>query len=126
MLHNNRPPVAADTNPHRPRPASWPPAACDAAAIAANASPTSDPDGSRRVNDGASHNAQRMKCARIRSARAANRDNQARTVERGTPNAAAICRCPCPTAHAASALPITAAKSPRRSNTVAGSSTCVA
>ena len=71
-------------------------------------------------SSGSSANAHREKCARIASASRANRRSQPRTVSFGTPSRSAIGRCPAPAALAASAAPITATASRRRSKHSSG------
>jgi hypothetical protein len=66
---------------------------------------------------GSSQAASLAKCPAISSARAANRRSQPRTVVAGTSSSTAIGRCPDPAALASSALPITLARSRRRSST---------
>lgn len=64
--------------------------------------------------------------AKTRSATTAIRRSQPRTVEAGTASSTATRRCPSPLALASNPAPITVTASARRSNTLAGSSTCVA
>lgn len=56
VLHNSRPPVAADANRHT----DVAPTACAAATIAVTASPTAVPAGSIPASDGSAHNAHRV------------------------------------------------------------------
>ena len=86
MLHNNRPPVAAEANCQL----DCAPAACAAATTATTASPIAVPAGSITDTPGPFHNAQPVKCARTRSTTVANLDSQPRTVDLATPNRRAI------------------------------------
>jgi hypothetical protein len=101
VLHSSRPPVAADANTHRQPIPSRLAAASPAAPTAATASANGLPDGSRRTNPASSHNAQRHRSCDRKPAlrgRSANRVNHPRNVERGTPTAATMRRCPKPAA----------------------------
>lgn len=100
--------------------------AAAAASIAASASAHADPAGPGNTGSGASARHQRVNTTRTASTRPAKRRNQPRTVSAGRPSSAAIRRCPSPAALAASAAPITATVSARRTSTNTGSSTCVA
>ena len=82
---------------------------------AATASAHPDPAGPGNTGSGASARHHRVNTTRTASTRAAKRRNQPRTVSGGRPSSAAIRRCPTPAAFAASAAPITAAVSARRS-----------
>lgn len=92
---------------------------------AAIASAHADPAGPGNTGSGASARHHQVNTARTASTRAAKRRNQPRTVAGARSSRAAIRRCPSPTAFAASAAPITAAVSARRTSTSTGSSTCV-
>ena len=94
-------------------------------AIASNASATSLPAGSTAPNSGSNTTAQRVKCARIHSARSANLRSQPRTVSGYAPNRAAIRRNPSPATFASIASPITDTSSCRRANASRGNNTCV-
>jgi len=124
-LHSNLHAVAADANSHRQPIPSQTAAARPATTTAVTASATGLPDGAIRTRPTSSHNAHRTRCARTFSATEANRDSQPRTVDRDTPTVAEMRRCPNPAAFNSNALPIVAAKSPRRASIDAGSSTCV-
>ena len=63
---------------------------CAAVATAARASPNGDPHGEIASRQGSSQYAQRVKCARIRSARWSSRAVQPRTVERARPSPRAM------------------------------------
>jgi len=135
LIHNqgqdtvsNRPFVTADAASHGDTAPSCGHRAATATAaptIAATASANSDPaaagnTGSGQVSTSSAVNATRTACAR-----AANRRNQPRTVSGGRPSTTAIARHPAPAAFAASAAPITSARSARRANATTGSNTCV-
>ena len=82
-----------------------------ATAIASNASTTTLPAAKIGPSIGSSTTAERVNSARITSAFASNRRTQPRTVPAGTPNRAAIGRCPSPPACASIAAPITSTSS---------------
>ncbi len=125
-MQSSRPPVAADANCHRPPDPPRLLAASPTAPTAATTSPTTLDDGSIRTSPGSNQYAHLVTCDRTRSATSTSRESQPRTVERASPNLAAIGRHPHPCARSSTARPIVAAHSPRRSSIVAGSSTCVA
>jgi hypothetical protein len=66
-----------------------------------------------------------VNAVKTRSALAAIRPDQPRTVETGRPTRAATRRYPHPPARTSNAAPITPAPSARRDNTVSGDNTCV-
>jgi hypothetical protein len=106
-------------------PGHRPATAAAAAATATSASASGDPAGSSGTGSALTA-ATRVNTSRTCPARPAARRSQPRTVSSGTCSARAIRRCPRPRAAAASAAPITAASSGRRSSSRAGSSMCVA
>jgi hypothetical protein len=124
---NNRPPDTAAAHGHSGtvNTANRPATAAAAAPIAATASAHTPPAGPGITGSAATARNNTVNHRRTASTRPANRRSQPRTVSAGRPNAAAIRRCPTPAALAASAAPITATASARRSNNPAGSSTCV-
>ena len=109
-MANNSPPESNAANDHTARPGPNRNTHDRAATpIASNASANPSPAGKIGPNSASNTNAQRVKCARIASAFAANRASHRRTVLTGTPNSAAIRRYPRRRARASIAAPITAA-----------------
>lgn len=125
---NNRPPVAADAaNQGDTAPSCGHRSATAAAAptTAATASANRDPAGAGTPGSGPVSTNNTVNATRTASARPANRRSQPRTVSAGLPSRAAITRYPPPAARAASAAPITSARSARRNSATTGSSTWV-
>jgi hypothetical protein len=125
---SNRPPLAAQASHHNgtsPMPGQREAAATDAPATAATAS--ANPEGADAGGTGSTPTATSnpVKKARTCPARELNRRSHPRTVSTGRPHTAAIDRAPAPAAFAASAAPITSARSTRLSSTNTGRSTCV-
>ena len=128
VLPSSRPPENRDAISHGPAGSASPNRnthALPVIAIASNASATPPPAGMIAPSSGSSTTAQRVKCARISSARPANLRSQPRTVSGYAPNRAAIDRNPSPATFASIADPITATSSCRRKNASCGNNTCV-
>ena len=126
MLASSPPADNLEATSHGPAGPNRSTHALAATAIASNASATSPPAGSIAPSSGSNATAQRVKCARIGSARSANRRSQPRTVSGYAPTRAAIRRNPSPaTTFASIASPITDTSSWRRENASSGSNTCV-
>src|SRR5450432_412676 len=114
VLPSSRPPENRDAISHGPAGSADPNRNTHARAviaIASNASATPPPAGMIAPSSGSSATAHRVKCARISSARPANRRSQPRTVSGHAPNRAAIGRNPSPATFASIASPITATSS---------------
>jgi hypothetical protein len=125
---NNLPPEAADAASHGDTAPSTGHRAATAPAaptIAATASPTSDLAGAGITGSGPHSANSTVNTTRTASARSANRRSQPRTVSCGRPSQPAIARTPVPLAFAASAAPITSARSARRARPNTGNNTCV-
>jgi hypothetical protein len=105
--------------PNRRRTAAAP------APTAATASAKAEPAGATGAGSASNSCTNRVNVAETRSALAAIRPSQPRTVEVGRPTRAATRRYPHPHARASNAAPITSAASARRDNTVNGANTCV-
>jgi hypothetical protein len=105
--------------PNRRRTAAAP------APTAATASAKAEPAGAAGAGSASNSCTNRVNAAKTRSALAAIRPSQPRTVEAGRPTRAATRRYPHPHARASNAAPITSAASARRDNTVNGANTCV-
>ena len=99
--------------------------AADPAPTAATASAKAEPAGATGAGSASNSCTNRVNTAQIRSALAAIRANQPRTVEVGRPTRTATRRYPHPRARASNAAPITSTPSARRDNTVNGDNTCV-
>lgn len=97
--------------------------AAAAPAIAATASATTVPAAAGTTGSTPASTSSTVKNDRTRPALAANRRHQPRTVSAGRPSIAATARTPEPRALAASAAPITSARSARRNSTLTGSRT---
>lgn len=92
MLESSRPRLAADANRHGSTGANRNDAARAATAIASTASPTADPAGVTAPNIGSRPWANTLNQTRTASALRANRRNQPRTVDTGTPTITATRR----------------------------------
>jgi hypothetical protein len=125
---SNRPPDTATATSHGatvPSP-NRPATAPAAAVIAVTASAHPVPAGTGITGSALTARSHLVNTDRTASTRPANRRNHPRTVSTGRPSATAIRRNPAPAAFAASAVPITTARSARRSNATTGNNTCVA
>lgn len=107
------------TTPNRRRTAAAP------APTAATASARGEPAGAAGAGSASNSCTSRVNAVQTRSALAAIRESQPRTVETGRPTRAATRRYPHPRARTSNAAPITSAASARRDNTVSGDNTCV-
>lgn len=105
--------------PNRRRTAAAP------APTAATASAKAEPAGAAGAGSASNSCTSRVNAAKIRSALAATRPSQPRTVDTGRPARAATRRYPHPRARASNAAPITSTASARRDNAVNGANTCV-
>src|SRR5436309_6593214 len=99
-------------------------AATAAPATAATASAKTDSAAAGGTGSIPTSTSSPVKNTRTAPAREPNRRSQPRTVSTGRPHAAAIDRAPAPAAFAASAAPITSARSTRLASTNTGKSTC--
>jgi hypothetical protein len=126
--HSSLPPEAAEAACHGgtvPTAGHRAATAATAPAIAATASAAADPAAAGTTGSTPTSTSSTVKNTRTCSALPANRRRQPRTVSTGRPSLAAIARTPEPRALAASAAPITSARSARRSSTLTGSRTWV-
>lgn len=105
--------------PNRRRTAAAP------APTAATASAKADPAGAAGAGSASNSCTNRVNAMATRSALAAIRESQPRTVEVARPIRAATRRYPHPRARTSNAAPITSTASARRDNTVNGTNTCV-
>lgn len=88
-------------------------------------SASADEAGSGIVGAGSTAHNNAVNTDRIGPARAENRRSHRRTVDASLPSVSAIRRCPHPAAACASAAPMTATASARRTKQVTGNNTCV-
>jgi hypothetical protein len=105
--------------PNRRRTAAAP------APTAATASARGEPAGAAGAGSASNSCTSRVNAVETRSALAAIRPSQPRTVDTGRPARAATRRYPHPRARTSNAAPITSTPSARRDNTVNGANTCV-
>ena len=96
LIHNNHPPVSADTHDHAARRPSTNDAARVHTPIASKASSNSDPPATAGSSAPSSARAHRQKCAATSSARERNRASQSLTVSAGRSSSSAIRRYPTP------------------------------
>jgi hypothetical protein len=124
---SNRPPLAAHASHHTgtaPIPGQREAAATAAPATAATASANTEAAAAGGTGSTPTSTSSPVKNTRTAPAREPNRRSQPRTVSTGRPHAAAIDRAPAPAAFAASAAPITSARSTRLASMNTGRSTC--
>lgn len=123
---SNLPPVTAEAICHGgtvPRAGHRETIAARQPRIAATASANNDLDSAGTCGSGPVSTSNTVNITRTRSACAANRRSHPRTVSACLPSPAAIVRNPPPVAFAASAAPITSAKSARLDSAATGSNT---